>query len=295
MEILNGKDVSTIVNVDSANSIENRLNKLLEYLVATHPAEERWSQFLDTSGAKPQPKWSKTVIAGSSLGAGQAAIIAEQHEVYRAALLHGWVDASHGWVKRVATPSNRYFTLIHARDNFFARTCHAYQEFGLTPSCPLAGFTIPPALVDPTNPLLVEHRDPPFRTQLHVFNLDPGSTAGMGDHYHQSTSRDGWLAKEPDGVTPSHHLVNAWRSVLGDSDADTYLDEADNCQQAANTDQSDTDKDGIGDACDPIVVPRHTTVDAIGPAGATVTYTVTARDDIGGARPVSCTPRSRRN
>jgi hypothetical protein len=37
---------------------------------------------------------------------------------------------------------------------------------------------------------------------------------------------------------------------------------------------------------------RHITVDAIGPAGAAVTYTVTARDEIGGVRPVSCTPPS---
>jgi len=45
------------------------------------------------------------VIAGSSLGACEAAIVAERHDVFRAALLHGWVDASHGWVKRDATPT----------------------------------------------------------------------------------------------------------------------------------------------------------------------------------------------
>ena len=49
-------------------------------------------------GPNPQPVWSKTVIAGSSLGAGEAAMIAATHDVYRAALLHGWVDAAHGWV-----------------------------------------------------------------------------------------------------------------------------------------------------------------------------------------------------
>jgi hypothetical protein len=275
MELLKGDGDSPIVDVNRANSIENRLNKLLQYLKATQP-DDGWAKFLDSNG---EPKWSKTVIAGSSLGAGQAALIAEQHKVNRAALLHGWVDASHGWVTRDATPSSRYFTLIHQRENFFGRTCTAYKELGLTPSCPLADFPVlpaqscPPAAfpVLPVNPLWIESRQPPFGTALHVFSLKPGSFQGPGDHCHQSTSRDDWTAKEDDGVTPSHYLVNAWRSVLGDSDADTRLDKVDNCPQVPNDDQSDTDKDEIGDVCDPIVVPRHTTVDATGPAGATVT------------------------
>ena len=79
------------------------------------------------------------MIAGSSLGAGEAAMIAERTDVFRVALLHGWVDARHGWVKLGATPSSEYFTLIHARDNFFARTCCAYVALGLAPTCPLPG------------------------------------------------------------------------------------------------------------------------------------------------------------
>jgi hypothetical protein len=241
MEILTGDDVSTVVSVDRANSIENRLNKLLQYLAANHP------------------------------------------------------DARHGWVKRVATPSNRYFTLIHQRENFFGRTCYAYLALGLAPSCPLPDFPVIPAQscpadfpVIPANPLWIEKRQAPFGTPLHVFSLKPGSFQGAGDWCHQSTSRDDWTAKEDGGVTPSHHLVNAWRSVLGDSDVDTRLDEADNCQQDPNTDQTDSDRDGSGNACDltplgtppTIVTPGHITVDATAPAGVVVTYAVTATDDI---------------
>jgi hypothetical protein len=62
---------------------------------------------------------------------------------------------------------------------------------------------------------------------------------GTGDHFHQSTSRDAWVAKGPDGTGISPVTVNGWRSVLGDRDADTFLDEADNCPHIPNPDQTD--------------------------------------------------------
>ncbi len=316
-EILSGSvpggGPSTVVNVDRANSIENRLNKALVHLAATRPEAEGWAQFIDNSGSEPQPKWSETVIAGSSLGAGQAALIAAKYSVYRAALMHGWVDAKHGWVTLDQTPSSKYFTLIHQRDNFFGRTCYAYRALGLTTSCPLDGLPIvatgncladSPAL--PANPLWFENLQPPYGNPLHVFNLKPGSFAGTGDYCHQSTSRDGWIAKEADGLTPSQILVNAWRSVLGDRDADGWLEQdaenslehADNCASLTNPGQDDADADGIGDACDatprgttpPVISVTPVTVDATGPAGALVGYTATATDDLDGERPVTCLP-----
>src|SRR3954452_15693564 len=45
LEILDGNNESSVVNVDQANGIENRLNKLLVYLKDTFP-EEGWAQFL---------------------------------------------------------------------------------------------------------------------------------------------------------------------------------------------------------------------------------------------------------
>jgi HYR domain-containing protein len=299
MEILDGDGESTVVNVDRANSIENRLNKLLEHLASTK-ASEGWAKFWDPGGPNPQPVWSEIVIAGASLGAGQAAIIAAQHSVHRAVLLHGWTDASHGWVKRVATPSERYFALIHGRDAFFTRTCDAYLELGLASSCPLPGFTTPPVADGDPNPLLVENRQPPpFGTRQLVFNLAPTLNATpVTDRFHTSTTRDGWIARETDG-TPSKVLLSAWRSVLGDSDADTFLDEVDNCPDRRNEDQVDADRDGTGDACDltplgttppTIGIPGHISVDATGPAGATVPYTVTVTDDIQPAPTPVCTP-----
>jgi len=247
MEILDGRGESTVVNVDRANSIENRLTKVLQHLAETFPADG-WSAFLDTSGPEAAPKWSEIVAGGASLGGAQAVLIAQLHSVSRVAVFHGWTDAKHGWVALGATPSSKYFTLIHQRDNFFARTCFGYLALGLAPSCPLPGFTVVPP--DPDNPLLVDNRQPPFGTRQLVFNLEPNPLGGpINDPYHSSTTRDGWIAREADG-TPSQKLLNAWRSVLGDSDADQLLDERDNCPLVANSAQTDADGDGEGDACD---------------------------------------------
>jgi hypothetical protein len=245
-------------------AIDARTEILTGSLAATYPTEG-WSQFLDTSGAEPAPRWSEIAMSGQSLGAGQAVLAGMMHPLHRVVAFAGWTDAKHGWVAPGMTPSNRYFTLIHARDNFFARTCYAYLGLGLAQACPLPGFTIPPAAVDAANPLLAENRQPPFATPQIVFNVEPFRLDGVADPYHTSTTRDAWIAREADG-TPARKLLNVWRSVLGDSDADSYLNLVDNCPLVANPDQSDSDRNGTGDACGPTL--------AQGAAGGTVPATL---------------------
>jgi len=79
LEIVDGVDRGTNVSVSPANSIDNRLTKLLVYLDREFP-EEGWSRFLD---ADVTPKWSQIAVSGQSQGAGQAALIGTIRKVDR--------------------------------------------------------------------------------------------------------------------------------------------------------------------------------------------------------------------
>ncbi len=116
-ERLYGEDDSPLVNVTPANSVENRLVKLLEYLAAKHPGEG-WDQFLDQG----QPVWNRLALGGHSQGSGQAALLAKDHVVDRVLMFAGPADQVGGvsaapWVSQPgATPLGRFFEFDHERD-----------------------------------------------------------------------------------------------------------------------------------------------------------------------------------
>jgi len=60
LEILNGTDLSDSIDVSVANSIDNRLTKVLRLLARSAP-EEGWSRFLRAG----TPKWRRIAIAAS--------------------------------------------------------------------------------------------------------------------------------------------------------------------------------------------------------------------------------------
>ncbi len=124
LEIINGTDRSAKVNVNRANSIENRLVKLLAFLQSKYP-NEGWSAFVE-AGA---PRWGSIVVAGHSQGGAHAALIARDHVVVRVAMLSAPVDhvgpvgrqvgssTPAAWLLGAhATPSQRYYAFGHARD-----------------------------------------------------------------------------------------------------------------------------------------------------------------------------------
>jgi hypothetical protein len=140
LEIKDGTDRTSLVNVNRANSIENRLIKLLIYLQTLFP-NDNWAQFL---GGNSAIQWSKIVVAGHSQGGGHAGIIGRFHPVSRAIMLaamdfNGVTGMPANWIARPettpnATAADRFFGFSHMRDdsvNFTILTTRIWTAYGM--------------------------------------------------------------------------------------------------------------------------------------------------------------------
>jgi hypothetical protein len=200
LEILDGSDRGDRVTVTPANSIYNRLAKVLIYLKGRFPGEG-WGKFLDEG----QPKWSKITVSGQSQGAGQAALIGKLHRVARVVLFSGPPDARvttevDQWVSSIgATPASDYFALFHHQDNFGAGIRANLGALGL------GSFGVA---------VFAEASRPPYGgTHIITTNLMP-TQGPAAPNPHQSSARDNNTPLGPDG-TPL--LRDAWRYLLGSS------------------------------------------------------------------------------
>lgn len=118
--IVTGAAVSSKIKVDPANSILNRFQKLLVYLVQ-HDHGDGWSQFLSHG----KPVWSHIIVAGHSQGAGHAPYIAKLYRVDRVLMFSGpqdYLDNLHQpapWLaQKSATPPSRFFAFLSLKDPF---------------------------------------------------------------------------------------------------------------------------------------------------------------------------------
>jgi len=198
MEIIDGIDRSPFVNVTAANSIDNRLTKLLVYLDAQFP-DEGWSRFLE-DGA---PKWSQIAVSGQSQGAGQAALIGKLRHVDRVVMFSGPPDARivgevDSWIGIGETPASKYFALFHQRDHVAAGIQQNLPAFDLLRF---------------GEPVFAELSEPPYGG-THILTTDLRPTLGYDrPNAHQSTARDNNTPIGPDGVPL---LRAAWRYLLGE-------------------------------------------------------------------------------
>ncbi len=83
-----------------------------------------------------------------------------------------------------------------------------------------------------------------FRVQFDV-SADNFAVTEVTENLSFVTTRDAFYSANNTSV----ELIAV--SILPDGDLDNVLDSNDNCQIVANSDQRDTDSDGIGNACDP--------------------------------------------
>ena len=115
-----GTPVSDSVNVDSLNSIINRITTLVIYLAKTRPAEG-WNNFLDHDHII----WQLVTLAGHSQGAGHVSYIAHAFRVHKVIMLSGPQDFLSNfdmpapWLSDPSkTPYSNYYSFLHDGDAY---------------------------------------------------------------------------------------------------------------------------------------------------------------------------------
>jgi hypothetical protein len=117
-ERLYGVDEYGPIDVPYADSVQNRLVRLLVHSQGQHPAED-WLRFLTPEGL---PRWPLIVVSGHSQGAGHAAYLSRDHELAGVVMFAGPGDFVQGqqatWLLRPsATPEQRLFAFTHVQDS----------------------------------------------------------------------------------------------------------------------------------------------------------------------------------
>lgn len=185
-----GDDVTDLIDDTPAESIVNRLAKLLQYLDRQHPGEG-WGGYL----ANGKPQWRRIAVAGHSQGAGMAAFIGKRENVARVVLFSGPVDATRTgndglapWITGPsATPPDRWYAMYHAQERKAAMLQRSYEMLGIPHS------------------------------HVRVANLQPNSpprSRPNADLYHLSVNGDGTTPRAGDG-TPLYR--SDWAYLFGRS------------------------------------------------------------------------------
>jgi len=193
-EILDGVDRTALVNISPANSLQNRLAKLLQYLNGRFP-DAGWDRFLDGDA----PRWSKIIVSGHSQGGGHAAFIAKEHEVRRVMMFGSPADNRDdkpaAWLlKPHQTPSNRYYGFNHKRERGANQQYLAWGLLGLNAFGPV---------------VLVDEVSPPYRGS-HQLTTDALPRTGDYADAHGSTVVD---RKTPHLADGSPLFAPVWRAM----------------------------------------------------------------------------------
>jgi hypothetical protein len=196
-EIVTGNDVSSLVTVSRADSIENRLFKLLIYLDATYPSEG-WGTWIIAG----QPNWSRIRLAGWSQGGGHAAYMAKDRDVARVigfSSPQDWdlrLNQPAPWITHQhVTPSSRYFGFGHIQD---ATALWSYVQ-PIWTALGMNSFGVP---------VSVDTAQPPYAGSHQLTTNLPLTVSGAS--FHKITVVDSATPKETDG---SATYAPVWRTA----------------------------------------------------------------------------------
>lgn len=183
------------INITCANSIQNRLTKLLIYLYEQNPAAG-WLNYLEGL----RLRWESIVVSGHSQGGGHAALIAQEELVSRVIMLSAPLDFSKAfrapatWLgKDSATPKDRYYGFAHAEDPGIRKILRAWKLLGLG-----------------ENMVNVDEETPPYNHSHQLFTTFPIANPRKR---HGSLVVDALTPKLQDG-TPVFQKV--WQYLLQD-------------------------------------------------------------------------------
>ncbi len=142
-----GDDVTSVIDDTRAESIVNRLTKLLDYL-SEHDPSQGWNTYLLPDGS---PNWARIAVGGHSQGAGMAAFIAKKELVYRVVLFSSPWDFQgreqlSAWLSEPsATPMDRWYAAYHTHEPMAPLIQRAYAALGI-PKSQIRAFDLEPNL-----------------------------------------------------------------------------------------------------------------------------------------------------
>lgn len=196
-EIFTGVNLSTLVQVSAADSISNRLYKLLVYLHDQHP-DQGWNTWFDA--VHHTVIWTSIVVAGHSQGGGHAGFIAKKHAVGRAVMISSPEDEYNNgltpaWLLAAgATPAARFYGFGHINDSFYARNRANWKVLGLDA---FGGLTSVDSVAFPF-----------ANSRQLITSLPPAGGRSTGTKCHDSPATD--QATPVKSGTPVYSLRQVW-------------------------------------------------------------------------------------
>ena len=189
MEIITGEDRSGLISVNRANSIENRLLKLVIHLKSANP-DDGWENFLAKGN---ELKWENIVLTGQSQGGGHAPLMAKYRKVARVIMYSSPkdYDVRNGkpaaWYGAGKTPIDRYFSFNHKQDK---QGCDHAQQLEVLKALGSYKFG---------EPVDVDKAAPPYNNARMLVTNYPGREISSVEA-HTLIMGDGRTPKRADGV-----------------------------------------------------------------------------------------------
>ncbi len=198
-EIWFGTDDHEAVEVNTANSIVYRLNKLLAYLANNYP-NEGWEQYILNDSTV---NWRQVVTAGHSQGAGHATYASKQFEVDRVIML-SWVDwiypgKNPDWVTATnPTPDSAYYGFIHTGDaSIFNGIPTTWENLGMPAYGPI---------------ISIDTSAAPFQFTHSLITSSAIDTTATQTNFHNATSVDWTTPIDP--ITMQPRFKPVWEYLL---------------------------------------------------------------------------------